>query len=173
MVNYAYTCLQCNTCFSSRHRNRKFCCRSCSAKFNNNAGKIGIGSTKIHVPCPGCDQVVIQGRQIFCSLKCRKQHQIQQWEKGLLVDSGWNRVPDPVRELLLKEAHHKCERCRWHEPHPLTGLPPLEIDHIDGDSTNHQRQNLRVLCPNCHALTPTFRRHNGSKGRRRKKERAT
>ena len=36
----------------------------------------------------------------------------------------------------------------------------LELDHIDGDSTNHVFSNLQVLCPNCHSLTPTFRARN-------------
>jgi 5-methylcytosine-specific restriction endonuclease McrA len=34
---------------------------------------------------------------------------------------------------------------------------PLEIDHIDGDSTNNSLDNFRILCPNCHAQTPTYR----------------
>jgi len=32
----------------------------------------------------------------------------------------------------------------------------LEVDHISGDFTDNRPQNLRFLCPNCHATTPTF-----------------
>jgi hypothetical protein len=32
-----------------------------------------------------------------------------------------------------------------------------ELDHIDGNRTNHKIENLRMLCPNCHSQTPTFR----------------
>lgn len=39
---------------------------------------------------------------------------------------------------------------------------PLELDHIDGNHQNNALQNLRLLCPNCHALTPTFRDKNKS-----------
>jgi hypothetical protein len=42
---------------------------------------------------------------------------------------------------------------------------PLELDHIDGDAGNNNYDNLRVLCPNCHALTPTFKAKNKGKGR--------
>lgn len=33
---------------------------------------------------------------------------------------------------------------------------PLQIDHINGDRANNTQSNLRFLCPNCHAQTPTF-----------------
>ena len=33
----------------------------------------------------------------------------------------------------------------------------IELDHIDGDSHNHKLDNLRMLCPNCHSQTDTFR----------------
>ena len=32
-----------------------------------------------------------------------------------------------------------------------------ELDHIDGDPHNHLLVNLRIICPNCHSQTPTFR----------------
>jgi hypothetical protein len=35
-----------------------------------------------------------------------------------------------------------------------------ELDHIDGDSKNHHITNLRLLCPNCHSQTDTFRAKN-------------
>ena len=40
------------------------------------------------------------------------------------------------------------------------GVISLEIDHIDGDNSNNELSNLRYLCPNCHALTETYRGKN-------------
>ncbi|MER5441408.1 HNH endonuclease signature motif containing protein [Streptomyces sp. NPDC002790] len=34
----------------------------------------------------------------------------------------------------------------------------LEIDHVNGDRIDNRRDNLRRLCPNCHALTKTWSR---------------
>ena len=58
---------------------------------------------------------------------------------------------------LVKEGYfeYKCSHCSiqdWNDK-PLT----LELDHIDGDNSNHQLDNLRLLCPNCHSQTPTYR----------------
>lgn len=32
----------------------------------------------------------------------------------------------------------------------------LQVDHIDGDWYNNERDNLRFLCPNCHTQTSTW-----------------
>ena len=51
----------------------------------------------------------------------------------------------------VKEA--KCEICNITE---WNGKPaPLELDHIDGNNSNHRLENLRIICPNCHHQTPT------------------
>jgi hypothetical protein len=65
-----------------------------------------------------------------------------------------------LRERILEEGlkEHRCEECGLTE---WRGRPiPLELDHVDGDRTNNRFENLRLLCPNCHALTPTYRGRN-------------
>lgn len=39
----------------------------------------------------------------------------------------------------------------------------LELDHINGDNSDNRLENLRYLCPNCHATTPTYRGRNKHK----------
>ena len=61
---------------------------------------------------------------------------------------------------LIKEGikSHKCENCnksKW-----LNKPIPLELEHIDGNRYNHKIDNLKLLCPNCHAFTSTYRGKN-------------
>lgn len=64
------------------------------------------------------------------------------------------------KEKLLGEI--KCNECEcgeiWNNK-PIS----LELDHIDGDKKNNNRENLRFLCPNCHSQTNNFRIKNSNK----------
>ncbi len=43
----------------------------------------------------------------------------------------------------------------------MNGRPiPLELDHINGRRDDNRLDNLRILCPNCHAQTETYRGKN-------------
>jgi len=72
-----------------------------------------------------------------------------------------------IRNILkesfgLKEECSRCKLTTWQGE-----LLPLELDHTDGNSTNNKIENLRLLCPNCHAITPTWRGRNINKGTRK------
>jgi hypothetical protein len=53
----------------------------------------------------------------------------------------------------------ECELCEWAEK-SIDGRIPVELDHINGDSSDNRVENLRILCPNCHSLQPTHRGKN-------------
>ena len=68
-----------------------------------------------------------------------------------------------LKNRLIKEKFftHTCSNCKKDD---WLGKPiPLELDHIDGNTNNNNLNNLRLLCPNCHALTPTYRGRNQSR----------
>ncbi len=70
------------------------------------------------------------------------------------------------KQILIKDRGHKCECCNlelWLDT-PIT----LELDHIDGDNKNNVKENLRLLCPNCHSKTPTWRKRKVKNGQNSK-----
>lgn len=59
-----------------------------------------------------------------------------------------------AKKILVKKFGYKCSICSisdW-EGDKLT----LQVDHIDGNNTNDDIANLRLLCPNCHNETETY-----------------
>lgn len=64
---------------------------------------------------------------------------------------------------LLNEGYmeDKCSICGWDKKAEGMVRTPCELDHINGDPTDHRLENLRLICPNCHSLTPTYRFRRG------------
>lgn len=80
-----------------------------------------------------------------------------QFSTRVLSEIPWEKLGSGSRrQLLLEEAGYACTQCGYNKTRECGGLI-LEIDHKDGNHKNNSRENLRVLCPNCHALTPNFR----------------
>lgn len=80
----------------------------------------------------------------------------QAWNKNKQTKDWSNYTRSKgMKNILIRERGHKCEHCnleKWQDY-----LIPLELDHISGDRTDNSKENLRLLCCNCHALTPTWR----------------
>ena len=92
------------------------------------------------------------------------------WNKGLKTGP---KPRIPITKILVKNSQFQsyklknrlfregfkqehCESCGWSE-RSSGGYLPLELDHINGDRHDNRIENLRILCPNCHSLTPTYR----------------
>ncbi len=124
--------------------------------------------------CLECRKELNKRQQIkFCSNKCQGDFQynlyILKWKNGK-VDGNrgikTRNISGFLKRFLLEKFNNKCSSCGWNKRHPITEVAPLEIDHIDGNAENNKENNLRLLCPNCHALTPYFKNLNKGKGRK-------
>lgn len=156
-------CLQCK----SETSNPKFCSRSCAATYNNNTGLYKRRSPE--GKCKRCG-VSIPSSRFYCkdhrfNPSIRREEKIESWIAGSWrggTDSG---LSITIRNYLLEESQYSCSKCGFNILHPDDNKTILEINHIDGDGTNHCPENLEVICPNCHALTSSYRGRNFGKGR--------
>lgn len=163
----AYPTRDCKMCGKSfpldqKKRENVFCSRSCSATFNNT--KRGKPKAK----CINCQAE--SDNQKYCSQKCMGEHKrhkkIEGWLNGTFSGTVRTGLSQAIRKYLIEQSGGRCTNPNCSTPggfgeiNPVTGRAPLEIDHIDGDSLNNNPGNLRVVCPNCHALTPNFRALN-------------
>lgn len=147
-------------------KNPKYCCRSCSAKITN------IGKIKsITKYCLYCNNKLMKNKK-YCNHDCFFKHEqqinINYWKSN---ESNIKNLPKFVRNYLFIKFNSKCCICEWSKINPKTNKIPLEVDHIDGNHENNLENNLRLLCPNCHSLTITYKSLNNGNGRYKRKQR--
>ena len=174
-------CVACGKPLSYERRKNKFCNQSCAATYNNlkRSGTKHLKDKLDEKTCKNCGGPIHKGKKEsfsnalkrdFCSLKCKKDYKqkefVAKWKAGEVSGtSSENDIHERVREYMLEKANYSCEICGWNEVNPTTGKVPVQVHHIDGDCTNNHEENLQVLCPNCHSLTPTYGAQNRGSGR--------
>ncbi|MEV7034043.1 HNH endonuclease [Streptomyces sp. NPDC093272] len=101
-------------------------------------------------------------------------------ETGHFTRRSWGRPERPAPSatahrvlVILPQQAGRTNRSRLHQALAELGVPyacvecgnlgewrghqiTLQIDHVNGDWRDNRRENLRYLCPNCHASTDTW-----------------
>jgi len=165
-------CLCCLSPLSFEKRKGKFCGHKCAAIFNN--GK--RNTLKRVVFCLNCNSEILSPVKKFCNLKCQGEYRtkvsLKKWLSGEISNTTIPRknncyptIKSFSRKYILEIRNNRCELCGWNTVNVFTNRIPLELHHLDGNSSNNVLENLQVLCPNCHALTKTSKGGNRGKGR--------
>lgn len=154
-------CPACGQRIPYEKRRNKFCDSSCAARITN----VGVcRNPRNPNRLRGCIRCRRPSSTKFCA-ECRREGWYLEYHltfENLKADTS-------RRAFLLRTDGHVCSACSlstW------MGQPiPLELDHIDGNPRNNSRGNLRLLCPNCHAQTPTYKGKNVGNGRKHRRDR--
>lgn len=147
-------------------------CLEC-APFGAKPSNVQRVRTETYGHCLHCGAPLTSKKKKYCNNQCQREYEyhefIKDWKKGLIsgtVGDAWIDTSGYIRRYIFEKFNNKCSKCGWAEINPFTGTLPLEIEHVDGDSTNNKEENLTLLCPNCHSLTKTYRGANKGHGTR-------
>ena len=112
-------------------------------------------------------------QKLYCSNRCQRASErtanVARWLESGVGSPGTQRG-HYIRLYLLEDQQRNCAICglatMWHGVE-LT----LVLDHIDGDSQNNARENLRMICPNCDSQLSTYKSRNRGRGRAWRRQR--
>lgn len=133
------------------------------------------GKEKSTFVCLNCGKVCEKypsSKVKYCSRACQHEYQYKQYISRWLSgeESGTYNgflMSGHVRRYIFDSNNNSCQRCGCNDINEHTGNSILQIHHIDGDPSNNSKDNLELLCPNCHAKTENYgnRNKNGSHAR--------
>lgn len=122
--------------------------------------------------CVVCKQEFIQkkngrgGVTEACSIECGKKVKSIKKYKAYLEDNSimYGKKISTFKKYFLEDQEYKCSICSMENIWNNKELVFI-LDHIDGNADNNNRNNLRLVCPNCDSQLDTFKSKNKNSAR--------
>jgi len=93
----------------------------------------------------------------YCDNACHAQHRrkiiLEDWLSGTYFNKK-GVPPEVAKEWISEQQNHSCLLCGITDWNGKSIV--FQFDHIDGDPDHNTKENIRMLCPNCHSQTETY-----------------
>ena len=159
-------CEKCSSAHNGDYGSGRFCSKTCARSFSTYTKRSQINQV-VKLKAQGRPSPLRGRTQTTEHVQKRTARSPESIEQArvktqkLREDRYLNAAFDDLHILqkkkrVLEEQNGACNKCgitNW-----LGNYLPLELEHKDGNNQNNDRNNLEVLCPNCHSQTPTWRK---------------
>lgn len=182
-------CIHCSTLIPYDKMRNRFCNHTCAALHNNSLRTIVEPTPKTirgrefaaraaskemicQGYCESCNGSLGDHRlkiSRFCSYACHRDAKKDAGMAAWVAGERPSTTNKTLRGFLTKLVGYKCSICgiaEWNGK-PIT----LEVEHISGDSGDNSKENVCLICPNCHSQTDTFKGRNKGNGRHVRRQR--
>lgn len=124
--------------------------------------------------CLNCKKEIpyrgVQYSHKYCNNKCQADYQSNEKIRAWIYEGkDWKgNIPQWAKRHLSELSGYKCAECGISDYNGKEIV--LDCDHKDGNSENNSVENLRLLCPNCHSQTSTYKNKNIGNGRQHRRK---
>ena len=147
-------CIKCNNEHDGSFGSGKYCSRACA----NSRVRTEEVKRKIGEGVRASEQFIKGNREKYIDYK-ELGKKLKQIADNKILEADYNTLTyDRLKKRIVLEQNQKCNHCgidKWNNK-PIV----LELEHIDGNHSNNERENLEAICPNCHSQTDTWRGRN-------------
>ena len=144
-------------------------CKKCKSEFTPQKGLVNYCS----ISCKNSRSWTPEQKEAKAKV-LKANHNSKKWKDAVSISNKSNEKREQVKltwqskldwesgdmyfttaRKWLREEISNCEECGLSEwmDNPLV----LEMHHIDGNNKNNKKENLKLLCPNCHSQTDNWR----------------
>jgi len=155
------TCETCNITHDGSYASGRFCSSKCARSFSSKEKRAEINA-KVSNALKGKTNPRngIKWSQ-DAKDKLKAKYLLKAEDRAKASELRWKTAPwDQIqkgkrRDRILLEQNNSCAICKISPIWNNTKLV-FQLDHISGNRKDESRENLRLICPNCHSQTPTW-----------------
>lgn len=144
-------CEKCGTDILIKYGSGRFCSAKCARSFATSKDREGINK-KVSEKLKG--RKLWSRPDSFRLAENARKVRMKRLQKTWETEEIQNLSDFARRTRILKEQDNQCFVCHlssWNG-----SFLKLQLDHIDGNRSNNKRENLRMICPNCHSQTENY-----------------